>query len=82
MYYKKEASLSVANRIKDDILEKINLLKDFKDLGTIDEYLRHMNLGHRKITAGNYKIVYRSEKSTIYITDIFDTQQDPEKQKK
>jgi plasmid stabilization system protein ParE len=29
-YYKREASITIAKRIKDDILEKIKLLKNFK----------------------------------------------------
>ena len=80
-YYKREASIVVAKRIKDDILKRIKTLKDYKELGPVDEHLQYLNLAHRKLTQGNYKIVYRIEKKIIYITDIFDTQQDPDKQK-
>lgn len=80
-YYKREASITIARRIKDSILERIKILKDYKELGPIDEHLKFLNLGHRKLTEGNYKIVYRIEKNIIYITDIFDSQQDPDKQK-
>jgi toxin ParE1/3/4 len=79
-YYKREASITIAKRIKDDILARIKILKEHKDLGPIDEQLKYLNLGHRKLTQGNYKIVYRAEKNTIYITDIFDTRQDPDTQ--
>jgi plasmid stabilization system protein ParE len=80
-YYKREASITIARRIKNEILERIKTLKDYKDLGPIDEHLKYLHLGHRKLTEGNYKIVYRLENNLIYITDIFDTQQDPDKQK-
>lgn len=80
-YYKREASITVARRIKNSILERIKTLKDYKELGPVDEHLELLNLGHRKLTQGNYKIVYRIEKNIIYITDIFDSQQDPDKQK-
>ncbi|MES2139639.1 MAG: type II toxin-antitoxin system RelE/ParE family toxin [Bacteroidota bacterium] len=80
-YYKREASITIARRIKDSILERIKILKDYKELGPIDEHLKFLNLSHRKLTEGNYKIVYRIEKNIIYITDIFDSQQDPDKQK-
>ena len=66
--------------MKNDILERIKSLKDFKELGTVDEQLQYLKLGHRKLTQGNYKIVYREEKNIIYITDIFDARQDPDKQ--
>ncbi len=81
LYYKRVASITIARRIKDNILERITILKDYKELGAIDEHLEYLNLGHRKLTEGNYKIVYRIEKNIIYITDIFDSQQDTDKQK-
>lgn len=48
-------------------------------MGQPEIYLEHLNLGHRRIIAGNYKIIYRVESETIYIIDFFDTRQDPEK---
>jgi plasmid stabilization system protein ParE len=80
-YYKREASITIARRIKNDILERIKILKDYKELGPVDEHLKYLNLKHRKLTEGNYKVVYRVEEDTIYITDVFDTRQDPDKQK-
>lgn len=62
-------------------MERIKILKDYKELGPIDEHLKSLNLDHRKLTEENYKIVYRIDKNVIYITDIFDSQQDPDKQK-
>ena len=81
LYYKREASVIVARKIKNDILKRIKILKDYKELGPVDEHLKSFHLGHRKLTEGNYKIVYRAEESTIFITDIFDTRLDPIKQK-
>ena len=80
-YYKREASITIAKRIKNTILKRIKILKDYEELGSVDEHLKYLHLGHRKLTEGNYKIVYRAEKDIIYITDIFDTRQDPDKQK-
>ena len=38
--------------------------------------------GHSAIVPNqNHNIVYRIEKNTIFITDIFDSRQDPAKQK-
>ncbi len=80
-YYKREVSITIAKRIKSDILKRIKTLKDFKELGPIDEHLKPLDLGHRKLTQGNYKIVYRFEKDIIYITDVFDSRQDPDWQR-
>ncbi len=80
LYHKQEVSVSVAIRIKQGIFTKIELLKKFPDLGPVDLHLESFRLNHRKLTEGNYKIVYRVTQNTIYITDLFDTQQDPKKQ--
>ncbi len=53
-YHKREASITVARRIKDDISDRIKTLKDFKELGPLDEHLEKMGLSHRKLTQGNY----------------------------
>jgi hypothetical protein len=39
-----------------------------------------MNLeeGNRYIIRGNYKIIYKIQKKKLFITDIFDTRQDPD----
>ena len=31
------------------------------------------------LKVGNYKIIYKIQTNTIYITDVFDTRQDPDK---
>ena len=31
------------------------------------------------MAAGNYKIIYRIDQDVIYVTDIFDTHQHPDK---
>jgi mRNA-degrading endonuclease RelE of RelBE toxin-antitoxin system len=36
-------------------------------------------LQHRRLIVGNYKIIYLIEDDVVYISDIFDTRQDPKK---
>ena len=79
-YYKKVASIKIARRIKQELIQRIQSLKHYKDIGPIDEYLEYLKKGHRKLTEGNFKIVYRIQENTIFITDIFDTRQHPGKQ--
>lgn len=56
-------------------------LKDFPEMGPIEDNLKHLNLQHRYLVQGNYKIIYRIKGKVIYVTDIFDTRQDPKKMK-
>ena len=53
--------------IRDSILDTA----DLEDLG----------LGHRRLIESHYKIIYRVVGEYIYITDIFDSRQDPDKMK-
>lgn len=46
-----------------------------------EEYLDHLNLDHRRLIEGQVKIIYRFDAEFIYITDFFDTRQDPSKMK-
>lgn len=49
--------------------------------GPIEKLLMQLNQEHRFIIRGNYKIIYKILNSTIYITDVFDTRQDPKELK-
>jgi hypothetical protein len=37
--------------------------------------------GHRRLVESHYKIIYRVVGEYIYVTDIFDSRQDPDKMK-
>ena len=78
-YYQTNASKQIATKICNKIFEKIELLKTYKEAGSEEEYLRHLNSGHRKLICGNYKIIYRIAQNIIFITDIFDSRQNPNK---
>ena len=79
-YYKTVASKQVADTIKNGIISKAKSLREFPEMGAVDENLTYLKLGHRKLIEGNYKIVYRVAENAIFITDVFDTRQDPAKQ--
>ncbi|MFT4681801.1 MAG: toxin ParE1/3/4 [Granulosicoccus sp.] len=55
----------------------------YPEMGQIEPVLESLNLGHRRIIEGHFKIVYRinASEETIYVTDIFDSRQDPKKVK-
>lgn len=66
---------------RDRILDRADSLAKHPGKGQQEEYLAHLGKGHRRILEGYHKIIYRVEEQTIYITDIFDTRQDPTKMK-
>ena len=66
---------------RDRILDKADSLANSPWKGQQEEYLLHLEKDHRRVIEGYYKIIYRVEEPTIYITDIFDTRQDPSKMK-
>jgi len=65
--------------IRDQILDATDtlLLQPFK--GQKESLLEHLGLGHRRLVLNHYKIMYRVVGEYIYVTDIFDSRQDPDK---
>ena len=75
------ASLSTAHRILNDIVDRFDQLVLYPRSGNVEPHLIHLGQRHRYLVEGNYKIIYTIRGKTIYITDIFDTRQDPDKMK-
>lgn len=67
--------------IRDEILNAADGLISQPLQGAEEPLLEHLGLSHRRIVVGHYKIIYRISGSYIYITDIFDSRQDPKKMK-
>ncbi len=66
---------------RDSILDKADSLTKSPWKGQQEEYLMHLGKEHRRIVEGHYKIIYRVEGQAIYITDVFDSRQNPSKMK-
>jgi len=67
--------------IRDKILDAVDTLLLQPKKGQKEPFLEHLKLEHRRLVEGHYKIIYRIVDEYIYITDIFDSRQDPEKMK-
>ncbi len=67
--------------IRDKILDKADTLLSQPLKGQKEPFLEHLGLGHRRLVEGHYKIIYRIVGEYIYVTDIFDSRQDPDKMK-
>jgi plasmid stabilization system protein ParE len=81
-YYKENANKSVADNIRNNILASSSQLEIHPESGTIEELLTELKENHSFIVRGNYKIIYRIIGDSVFITDVFDTRQDPLKIKK
>jgi plasmid stabilization system protein ParE len=73
--YYKEKSLQGANKVKDDILRSTNALH-FTEQYQKDE----IEPEYRRIIVRDYKILYKEEEGIIFITRIFSTKLNPERQ--
>lgn len=72
-----------AEAVSDAIINKTELLEnptfDYSKIGAIDESFSHMKYNYRKLIEGHYKITYRDGRKAIYINRVFDTRQNPNK---
>lgn len=78
-YYRVNVSQNVADKIRYSLLQSTNQLAIYPYSGVIENLLIDLKLEHRYILRGNYKIVYRVQIDRVFITDVFDTRQDPAK---
>lgn len=78
-------SISKSKEIIDDIFKELEILEnptmDFTEIGVVDEEFTHLKYEYRKLVISHYKITYRKGKKAIYVVRIFDTRQNPSKNK-
>lgn len=78
-------SVLKSKEIIETIFQEISLLQnstiDFSEMGAIDEDFLHLTYEYRKLIISHYKITYRKGKKSIYVVRIFDTRQNPSKNK-
>ena len=79
-YYRTKGNSSHIAKLKKEIRHQSRLLEENPEMGPEEEYLKPLGQGHRYvIVAKSYKLVYLIAAPFIYITDIFDTRQNPDK---
>ena len=76
-----EVSYEKLIEIRNKVLDTADTLVLQPLKGQKEPYLEHLGLDHRRLVEGHYKIIYRVVGEYIYITDIFDSRQDPDKMK-
>ena len=63
--------------LKDQLIRQASSLSKNPYKGRLEPYLAKLQNGHRRIIAGNFKIIYKIQDDIIYITDFFDSRKDP-----
>jgi toxin ParE1/3/4 len=78
-YLAQEAGARVADGIAGKVIADMEWLADHPRGGQFEPLLDHLGMGHRRLVSGHYKIIYRVIEDVIFISDIFDSRQAPEK---
>ena len=79
-YYRGEGYARLGKKLRKAIVVKTKLLAKNPQMGQIEEYLLNLNQDHRYLVVeSKYKLIYLVKERIIYITDIFDTRQNPDK---
>lgn len=78
-HYSEKASPAKATEIVNQIIDRALSLDKLANRGRIDEDLRLLGKDHRYILERHYRIIYRVEDETVYVTDIFSNWQHPDK---
>lgn len=81
LYYKKEVSLRVAQKIVESIQSEARRLIHMPLIGQIEPSLANELIEYRYLVSGNYKIIYYVKNNKIRINNIYDCRQDPDKLK-
>jgi plasmid stabilization system protein ParE len=76
-----ELSPEKASELKSRLFDRADSLALNPYKGQREGYLQNLKEDHRRIIEGNFKIIYKVENGAIYITDFFDSRQDPSKMK-
>lgn len=80
-FLKKEVPSEKVKSIRKELLDKVEILKEYPHTGQEEELLSFLDQGHRRLVYRHYKVIYLIESERVIVTDIFDSRQDPEKMK-
>jgi plasmid stabilization system protein ParE len=76
-YYKYKASIKVAKKITQQIVDATIHLETNPLIGPKEPLLESRKNEYRYLVEGNYKIIYFIEENYIKISSIFDCRQNP-----
>lgn len=73
-----DASDEVLERLTDRLFDHISLLSRYPGIGQREPQLGQLNMDHRRLVVGHFKVIYRTDGDTLLVVDIFDSRQDPQ----
>lgn len=68
-----------AREIITELRESTAILGRAPGIGEVDEAFSHLKRNYRKLINQHCKITYREGRTTIYVLRVFDTRQNPNK---
>ena len=77
-----QASPDKRGEVVDQVLRELEQLARWPRGGQVEPWLAGADHEYRRWVIGHFKVIYRIEKDTILITDIFDSRQDPRRMKR
>lgn len=77
--YYREYSDQSAKAFAKRVLNKTKSLAQFPGIGPVQEFPSVRRHTYRFLIEGNFKILYYLQENLVFIADVFDTRQDPEK---
>jgi len=84
-FYTEQIGEDKAFEIIQSLVHKVDILSDskFVEIGALDEQFSHLKRTYKKLIEHNIKITYRTSdnSNTVYINRVFDTRQNPNKNK-
>ncbi len=84
-FYCELAGEEKAFELITNLLKRVDILSDarFVNTGAIDEQFNHLQYQYKKLIEKNIKITYRQSttKPVVYINRVFDTRQNPSRNK-
>lgn len=72
-------SVSVARKVKKELINLAHSLNVFPEKFSVEEYLADEQENYRSVSKWSYKIIYEVTDDSIIIVDIFHTSQNPSK---
>jgi plasmid stabilization system protein ParE len=76
-FLEKIISLEYADKVILLILSRVEQLKNYPLSGKKEPLLEDLQQDHRYLIEKHWKIIYRLIEDVVYVTDVFDTRQDP-----
>lgn len=74
-----DMNLERKEALVESVIREADRLLMFPNAGQVEELMGIRPHIYRRLVVGNFKIIYRIEGEMIYVTDIFDTRQDPKR---